>query len=168
MLGLLAAIAGILTALAADVLASRQGFVRVRAYFTSLLTGVVVALLSALLLGHGHLLIATIAIALLSYVIWWFVLLNLIQALASSLRVRLLQEVRTAGGRISRQALNKRYSDESLLSLRLERLLSHGAIVEVDRRLHVASSGLRILARMFRILKKILTGRTSEFGAPSA
>jgi hypothetical protein len=165
MLALAAAAFGMFVALVADVLASRAGASRMASYGTSLGTGFSATLgLPLLLLSCASL--ATMSIAILAFGAWWFVFLNLAQALESSLRVRLLGEVRAAGGRLSRSALEARYSDASLLRLRLDRLRTHGAVVERDERLHVTSSGLKILAGFFRSLKKVLIGRTSEFGAP--
>ena len=164
MLGLFAAAAGMMVALIGDILASRAGATRVNAYAVSFLAGLCATLATIFLFSQPlqpHLL----GIAILAYGTWWFAFLNLVQALASSLRIRLLMEIRAAGGRISRTALRLRYNDETLLSLRLHRLLSHGAIVEVDGCLHVASRSLTFIALFFRTLKKALTGRGSEFAA---
>lgn len=164
-IGLIAATIGMFIALATDVIASRIGVARIVAYGASLATGFLGTLLAAFVLVPA-IRIDVFGVAALAYGAWWFAFLNLVQALASSLRVRLLQEVRAAGGRMSRAKLRQRYNDNTLLSLRLDRLLNHGAVVERDGRLYVASPGLKRLARFFRILKKTLTGRISEFGAP--
>ncbi len=167
MTGLIAAALGLALALAGDVAASRLGAARVSAYATSLIVGFCATLAFALCLPSrsGA---ATIAVALLAYGAWWFSFLNLVQALESSLRVKLLGAVRAAGGRISRAGLAEHYNDGGLLRLRLDRLRASGTVRENDGRLLVVSPGLRAIAGFFRLLKKVLIGRTSEFGAPSA
>ena len=167
MTGLIAAAFGLALALAGDVAASRLGAARLSSYATSLVVGLCATLAFALCLRspNGT---ATILIALLAYGAWWFAFLNLVQALESSLRVKLLGAVRAAGGRISRAGLAEHYNDNGLLRLRLARLRSSGAVRENDGRLLVVSPGLKAIAGFFRLLKKLLIGKTSEFGATSA
>jgi hypothetical protein len=164
--GLVAAAIGMLVALAADIVASRAGAARLTAYGASLFAGLF-AVLPATVLLPGGVRFDTIGIAVLSYGAWWFAFLNLAQALESSLRVRLLNEVRAAGGRMRRSALEQRYNDAILLSLRLDRLLKSGAVVESDGRLHVRSASLKTIAAFFRFLRLALMGRVSEFEAPA-
>lgn len=162
MLGLLVAILGVFVALAADVVASRLRAMRVVAYSCSFGAGFGVVLL-ALIVQMRDLSWATAAITMLAYAAWWFAFLNLVQALESSLRVKLLTEVRAAGGRVPLSFFEDRYNDARLLTLRLDRLRAHGAIVERNGRFHVMSPGLKLLAHFFRALKIMLIGRTSEF-----
>ena len=154
-----------LAALIADVLSSRLGASRLASYGTSLLAGLLATIGGALLLSKAG---TSTGTAVIAYCAWWFVFLNLVQALESSLRVKLLGEIRAAGGRISSADLEARYNDTALLQLRLQRLIAGGAVERSNRRLRVVSPGLRAIARLFRVLKKVLIGRTSEFGAPSA
>lgn len=167
MTGLFAAAFGLALALLGDVVGSRVGLSRVAAYGMSLFIGLLGTLLWLLALATSASL-GTTLIAVFAYCAWWFAFLNLVQALESSLRVRLLEEVRDAGGRIGRSDLAARYNDDGLLRLRLARLHSRGAVVEREGRLFVASSGLKAIAAVFRVLKKALVGRVSEFGAPTA
>jgi hypothetical protein len=163
MAGLFAAGIGVICALLFDVLSSRAGLSRVASYGVSLAGGAVVCVTAAALLGRSAL--AAFAIALLAYGAWWFIALNLIQALESSLRVRLLREVMAMGGRIPVARLADRYNDRALLGLRLSRLRAAEAVVEREGRLFVTSAGLRAVAGFFRLLKKICIGRLSEFGS---
>lgn len=153
-------------ALVADVAASRAGASRVKAYAASLVAGLC-ATFGLLLLLPIQTAVATFGIAFLAYGAWWFTFLNLVQSLESSLRVRLLGEVRAAGGRISLAMLEARYNDDTLLCLRLDRLRAHGSVTESAGRLRVASPGLKAIAGFFRFLKRTLLGRISEFGAPT-
>jgi hypothetical protein len=166
MIGILAAVLGMMVALLADVLSSRSGSSRIASYATSLGAGLA-ATIAAALLVPAESPCASAGIALMAYGAWWFVFLNLVQALESSLRVRLLGEIRAAGGHISVAELEARYNDDILLRLRLRRLVVSGAVKQENDRLRVVSSGLRTIAGLFRVIKKALLGRTSEFGAPS-
>ncbi len=152
---------GLLASLIADIVASRARARRVTAYGIGLVAGFAV---TAGLLFAISAETATVGIAILAYCSWWFAFLNLAQALESSLRVRLLGEIYAAGGRMPKADLEARYNDAILLRLRLERLLAHGAAVERQGHLHIVSPGLKAIAAFFRILKKVLLGRTSEFG----
>lgn len=160
--GLGAAALGMLSAAIADVLASRAGVSRVAAYAISLAIGLATALLAAFVVSGD---ISSLWVAIISYAAWWFIALNVIQALQSSLRIQILREVRQSGGRIRMEHLPARYNDESLLALRLRRLVDSGAVAQRDGRLYVASSGLRCLTALFMALKKLYTGHASEFGS---
>ena len=166
MAGLFAAGIGIIFALLFDVLSSRAGLSRIGSYGASLAGGTIVAIIAAAVLGKGS--PAAFAVAILAYGAWWFIVLNLIQALESSLRVRLLREVMAMGGRIPIVLLEARYNDRLLLGLRLSRLRDARAIVERDGRLFVVSPGLRAVAGFFRFLKKLCIGRLSEFESSPA
>ncbi|MBS0546253.1 MAG: hypothetical protein JSR24_00810 [Proteobacteria bacterium] len=163
MIGLFVAGFGMVLALAGDVAASRLGAGRVASYRASLFAGLcATALLLWMLPGIEW---PTVAIALLTYATWWFIFLNLVQSLESSLRVKILGAIQAAGGHVSRPALATLYNDRKLLGLRLDRLRHGGAVVERGGRLHVVSPGLKTIAGLFRFLKMLLIGKTSEFGA---
>jgi hypothetical protein len=162
MLGLVAALCGIVAALIADVGASRCGISRPFSYGCSLAAGLVVCFGVVTTLAQEFTW-AIFAIAVVAYCAWWFAFLNMVQALESSLRVKLLGQIRAMGGEMNVELLESRYSDSVLLRLRLDRLRSNGAIVERDGRLYVKSAGLKYISLLFRTLKKVLIGRTSEF-----
>lgn len=162
MVGLLVAALGVFVALAADVAASRLGATRIVAYSCSFVSGLGIVLVTLIVMPLERPWVIA-AVAILAYVAWWFAFLNLVQALESSLRVKLLSEVRSAGGRVRLSFFEDRYSDASLLTLRLDRLRAHGSIVEQNGRLYVMSPGLKFLAHFFRGLKRMLIGRASEF-----
>lgn len=166
MAGLFAAGIGLVCALLFDVFSSRAGLSRIASYGVSLAGGAIVSIVAAAVLGKGS--PAAFAIALVAYGAWWFIALNLIQALESSLRVRLLREVMASGGRIPLARLETSYNDRSLLGLRLSRLRGAGAVIERDGCLFVVSPGLRAVAGFFRLLKKICIGRLSEFESSPA
>jgi hypothetical protein len=162
MLGLLVASLGLFFALGTDVVASRSGASRIVVYMCSFVTGFATVLAALVMLPLESPWTAA-AVAALAYAAWWFAFLNLVQALESSLRVKLLAEVRGAGGRVPLSFFEGRYNDARLLGLRLDRLRAHGAIVERNGRFYVISPGLKFLANFFRVLKRALIGRISEF-----
>lgn len=164
MFGLIAAALGIAIALVVDVAVSRAGGSRIAAYGASLLTGFSATLVVALA-GAPAISFAPLATAILAFGAWWFVFLNLVQALESSIRVRLINELRIAGGHMPWSVLRERYSDAVLLRLRLNRLQAGGAVVERSGRFYVVSPGLKLIAGVFRFLKTLLLGQDSEFGA---
>jgi len=164
MFGLIAAAFGMAIALVADVAVSRAGGSRIAAYGASFLAGFAAALIAVVAITP-QLSFAPVATAVLAYGAWWFIFLNLVQALESSIRVRLVNELRIAGGRMPWSVLQQRYSDTVLLGLRLNRLLAGGAVVERNGCLHVVSPGLKLIAGIFRFLKVSLLGQDSEFGA---
>ena len=164
MLGLIAASFGMVFALVGDVVASRMGAGRVTSYGASLLAGFCATILLLLVLQGSD--GPTAMIAMLAYGAWWFAFLNLVQSLESSLRVKILGAMRASGDRISLTELARQYNDRILLGLRLERLRASGAVSEIGGRLRVESRGLKAIASFFRVLKMLLVGKTSEFGAP--
>ena len=162
MLVLVSAALGMCVAALIDLIAGRLGVSRPLCYLLSLVSGAVACVVCSAQLAppfwHQNTLVA-----LLAYGSWWYVFLNIVQALESSLRVRLLREVDAAGGSISRAKLSEIYSNEALISLRRDRLIAGGAIVVQNGRMFVKSAGLKAIAAFFDVLKKIYLGRTSEF-----
>jgi hypothetical protein len=155
-----AATAALATAILAHFVATRLHAKRVAGYGFSLLGGIVTAgLLTVLLASEGE--TDFLAPGLL-FASWWFIFLNFVQTSQSSLRVSVLRELQQGGG-ISRAALQERYNNRALVLLRLNRLLSAGAVVERNGSYFVKSGSLKFLARFFRVLKIAILGRPSEF-----
>lgn len=95
------------------------------------------------------------------YVCAAYVLFNVINVSESSIRVRILRELRDAP--ISEAILLEKYNDALILDNRLDRLIGSGHIEFVDGRYRLASRTLARVAGVIRLLKRILLGRTSEF-----
>lgn len=156
-----AALIALAIAMLAHFIATRLHAKRVTGYGLSLLAGIVTGgFLTAVLAwaGEGNLLAPG-----LLFMSWWFIFLNFVQTSQSSLRVSVLRELMRQGGTISRAALQERYNNRALVMLRLNRLLSGGAVVERNGGYFVVSGPLRFLARFFRVLKIAILGRPSEF-----
>ncbi len=164
MSALIAAMIGIALSIAAHLGSLRVGAVLLTAYAASFAVGAAATIGVSVILGRidGQPLSSAIT-ALVLYGAWWFIFLNLVQGLESSLRVHILREIQAAGGSLPRETLLARYNDEHLMRRRLDRLRSSGVILDRDGQLFVTSAGLRFLARFFRLLKVAILGRHSEF-----
>ncbi len=92
-----------------------------------------------------------------------YVFFNFINIGESSIRVRILRELKTAGGQMPEATLLARYNDYEILNLRLGRLRSNGSVAIHDGRLTVTSQVLLVLAAIMRTMKQLLLNRRSEF-----
>lgn len=155
-------------AVATHVAASRIGIAHRPALGASLGAGVAATAAAVVIMldrptGAAAPIIDVIAAPTLLYLSWWYMFLNFVQSLESSLRVRILAELTRAGGSLDEVTLRRRYDDGVLMSLRLARLLRSQAMIERDGRLFVVSPVLALLGRFARRLKRLITGRSSEF-----
>src|SRR5581483_11205257 len=140
--------AALLISISAHFAAARLHAKRVSSYGLSLLAGIAATgFLGGLFTAFNR---ADFLAAYLLFFPWWFIFLNFVQTSQSSLRVHVLREMMRAGGAISRPALAGRYDNRALVMLRLERLLSGGAILERNGSYFVNSGALKFLARFFR------------------
>jgi hypothetical protein len=96
-----------------------------------------------------------------------FLFFNFINAGESSIRIRILRELRTGGGPLTEAALLKIYNDRIILDTRLGRMISNGQIECIDGRYRLVAHTLLRPAKLFRFLKWLLLGRTSEFDSVS-
>lgn len=152
------------SSVAAHLLACRLGLGQLTAYIASLIVGFMMTIGGLLLVvPHDVTFAWALPIALGLFGSWWFIFLNLAQAMESSLRIRILREIALAGGSLSTAALSAHYSDARLIRLRVTRLTESGAIRQCGHTLLVSSWPLLILARLFRLLKLIMIRRASEF-----
>lgn len=163
------ALFGLFFAVVSHVAALRAGLGALKAYAISLLAGVAVVNLAPLYYrGDGPFDWGIAIASLLLFGSWWFIFLNLVQATESSIRVRILSEVLAAGNSLNRATLSALYNDDLLVRIRLDRLMSIGAVTQKDGCLFVKSAQVYWLARFFRLLKIILIGRPSEFEVNSS
>jgi hypothetical protein len=169
MLAPIIALIGMAASVIGHVIASRAGVGVLQAYARSLLTGfaAVFAALARVYIDRSGADGWLAAVAILLFASWWFIFLNLVQAMESSIRVQLIREMLAGGRSISRAQLAQSYNDGRLVRLRLDRLLEAGSVVERHGHLFVASATTYRLARFFRFLKLMLIGRPSEFYDPA-
>ena len=83
---------------------------------------------------------------------------NFVNLTVASLRIRILEELAEAGGRLPRAALLDRYGTSSVADLRLERLVGGGHLVERNGRLHMGRLQFLVVARIFDGLRWLIFG----------
>jgi uncharacterized membrane protein YjfL (UPF0719 family) len=83
---------------------------------------------------------------------------NFVNLTVASLRIRILEELAAAGGRLPRAALLDRYGTSSVADLRLERLVGGGHLVERNGRLHTGRLQFLVVARIFDGLRRLIFG----------
>jgi hypothetical protein len=86
---------------------------------------------------------------------------NFVNLTVASLRIRILEELADAGGRLSRTALLDRYGTASVAELRLERLVRGGHLVERNGRLYTGRLQFLVVARIFDGLRRLIFGAAS-------
>ena len=146
-----------------DLIVSRLSGKRVYGYATSFLLTLFGIPLVWLFHTSSSPDIFEIVISLGIGLMWWFIYLNVVQAVESSLRLRMLFEVREKGGVIDEKSLAETYSDSRLIRLRMKRMLDGGAITVEQDTYFLVSNQLRHIARFFTGLKKLFLGKTSQF-----
>ena len=83
---------------------------------------------------------------------------NFVNLTVASLRIRILEELAAAGGRLPRAALLDRYGTSSVADLRLARLVAGGHLVERNGRLHTGRLQFLLVARIFDGLRWLISG----------
>lgn len=95
------------------------------------------------------------AVASLAFAFGYF---NFVNLTVASLRIRILDELADAGGRLPRSALLDRYGTASVADLRLERLVGGGHLVEQNGRLYTGRLQFLLVARIFDGLRWLIFG----------
>lgn len=96
---------------------------------------------------------------LLAYVALAFGYFNFVNLTVASLRIRLLEEIREAGGALSAETLTAAYSSREVVAVRIERLVQGGHLVEKGGRLHSGRLPFLLVARIFDGLRWGIIGR---------
>ncbi len=163
MLGLFTTIIPVLAiGILLDLLVARFTGKRILGYAVSFLVTLIVVPLT-LMVAQNNTDIFEILIGLGIALMWWFIYLNFVQAVESSIRIRMLMEIRAKGGSLSVDELQKVYNDERLIMIRLERLESAGAVTKFQNQHFLKSTKLRKAAVFFTTLKILVLNRTSQF-----
>ncbi|MFT6556988.1 hypothetical protein [Sneathiella sp.] len=146
----------------ADLMISRITGRRLRGYATSfLLTLIGVPLVFVFVLKTTDVFEVLLGLGL--GLMWWFIYLNVVQAVESSLRIRMLLEIRKNGGQMAADELRAIYNDETLIRLRMQRLVQGGAVEQDQDHWHLRSGKLKTAAQFFSALKQGLLGKGSQF-----
>jgi hypothetical protein len=96
---------------------------------------------------------------LLTYLALAFGYFNFVNLTVASLRIRLLEELQKAGGRLPVETLMAAYDSRQVVAIRLDRLVRGGHLVENAGRLHVGRRPFLIVARIFDVLHWVIIGR---------
>jgi len=150
-----------LTHLAACRLGRRQN-----AYFP-LIAGFAIGLLTVIGLGAVALTrlelpiadrLSLLGLSLVAYLALSFGYFNFVNMNLTSLRIRMLLELRDAGGDLSEERLASCYNTDQVIALRMARLIRGGHLVERDGRLTVGKRRFLFLARCFDVLRQVILG----------
>lgn len=159
----LAILITLVSAIFLDLLVTRVSGHRLYGYATSLGIIFMGCPLAVLFNAPEYATLFSLILALGLGLMWWFIYLNVVQAVESSLRLRMLFEVKTNGGSLTETKLRDTYNDKTLITLRLKRLEEGKSIVKKEGKYYLQSKKLRKAAHFFTVLKKISTGRSSQF-----
>ena len=88
---------------------------------------------------------------------------NVLNMGESAIRVRILRVLAEAGGSMKETEFFQQYNNIVVLKRRLERLQKHGQIKQIEGRFILSSNSILVVARIFRGLRMILTGKESQF-----
>ncbi len=146
-----------------DLLVARFTGKRILGYVASFLITLIGFPLIIILVTPAANDVFEIIIALGIALMWWFIYLNAVQAVESSLRIRMLMEIQARGGALSVDELHAAYSDERLIRIRLKRLEEAGAVTTVGGLRRLQSKKLLNAALFFTALKRIILNKTSQF-----
>ncbi len=97
-----------------------------------------------------------------AYVAFGFGYFNFVNLNIASLRIRMLQELADSGGSMPAIAFASCYNTDSVIALRIQRLVSGGYLVEKEGRYFSGKQSFLIVARIFEFLRwAILGGRAA-------
>ncbi len=145
-----------------DLMVARSSDKRILGYATSFLITLFFVPLVLLITGSDTN-VYEILIGLGIALMWWFIYLNFVQAVESSIRVRMLMEIQAKGGSLTIDELRQAYNDEKLIRIRLERLENAGAVTNINSQRYLKSTKLRKAALFFTALKRLVLNKASQF-----
>jgi hypothetical protein len=76
----------------------------------------------------------------------------------ASLRIRMLHEIAEAGGQMAKSQLLARYNADNTITLRIDRLVRGGHLIERQGRFYRGKGGFLLAARVFDLLRGIILG----------
>ena len=139
----------------------RNQYQALTAAFLAGLAGPTIATIAAMRLMNAALAdtAAMLALNVLTYLALAFGYFNFVNVSIASLRIRMLAELRDAGGPLPRERLLADYNSEHVLALRLARLTRGGHLLEKDGRFYQGPAiKFLLLARVFDLLRWIVLG----------
>jgi hypothetical protein len=100
-----------------------------------------------------------VVLNVLTYLALAFGYFNFVNLTVASLRIRLLEEVREAGGALSAATLEAAYDSTAVVATRIQRLVQGRHLVEKNGRLHSGRIRFLLVARIFACLRWAIIGR---------
>jgi hypothetical protein len=122
------------------------------------ITGVIASWAVAHMQINGWDCIAYLLLDLLTYLALAFGYFNFVNLTVASLRIRLLEELLAAGGKLPVDAITAAYDSRQVVAIRLARLVRGGHLVEKAGRLHSGRLPFLIVARIFDGLHWFIIG----------
>lgn len=107
--------------------------------------------------------LASAALNLLTYGVLSFGYFHFINLGETARRIRIIREIDAAGRPLTREEILDRYSAESIVQVRLQRLLSTGQIAQREGRYYLANPTVLRMAQMIVLMKRLVLGKRSEF-----
>lgn len=92
-----------------------------------------------------------------------FVLVCLVAAGETSVRVQILRLLLASPQGLTERELDESYSNRAILVIRMERLLAAGSVIQRDGRYFVRSFALIVIAHLFLACRRVIYGRRTEF-----
>ena len=106
---------------------------------------------------------ADVVICLLSFGGLNYCYSNFVNLNFTSLRIRLLKELRGSGGRESLERIASKYGSEAILKRRLARLVEWGQLEDENGSFTAKNGSFLALAHLFTVLKKLILGRAFRY-----
>jgi hypothetical protein len=103
--------------------------------------------------------LALLSLNSLGYLALAFGYFNFVNLNITSLRIRVLHEMREAGGALSRSDLLAHYDSDQMINLRLQRLIEGGHLREAEGRLFIGRHRFLLTARCFQLWRWIIVGK---------
>jgi hypothetical protein len=95
----------------------------------------------------------------LTYFALMFCYFNFVNLNIASLRIRMLAELADRGGHMPVQTLLDEYNTNSVMSLRIQRLVTGGHLIERDGRYFKGRLKFLLIGRTFDVMRWIVTGK---------
>jgi hypothetical protein len=105
---------------------------------------------------------ALAGINMLAYLAFAFGYFNFINLNIASLRIRMLQELAEAGGRLPAEHLTGLYSTETVIAVRIDRLARGRHLIERDGRYYSGKWQFLFVARTFDLLRWAILGQRTQ------
>jgi hypothetical protein len=119
----------------------------------------VISLAASLLIGNNLVdMVAVGSMNVVCYLALAFGYFNFINLNIASLRIRMLQELAESGGSMAADDLTALYDVDSVIALRIDRLVAGGHLIERDGRYYSGKRKFLIVGRIFDFLRLVILG----------